>query len=591
MGIVDDDVERVRAAVSLVDLVQQHVALRRVGRRWVGLCPFHAEKTGSFNVNEELGFYKCFGCGASGDSISFVRQVEHTDFVGAVEWLANKAGIVLHYTSGGESRDRQQRKRLLEAMVAAVDWYHDRLLVGPDARPARDYLRSRGIDGDTARRFRLGWAPDDWDALSRSIGLADEALRDTGLAFVNKRNRLQDTFRARLLFPIMNDAGDPVAFGGRILPGSADPSQARAAESGMPKYKNSPETSIYAKSKTLYGLNWAKADIVNADQVIVCEGYTDVIGFHRVGITRAVATCGTALTEDHVRILKRFANRVVLAFDADAAGQGAAERFYEWERKYDVQVSVAKLPAGKDPADLASSDPEALRESVGSALPFLGFRLQRVLRAGRPATPEARVRLAEAAMGVVNEHPDVNVRKVYAGEVAAHCSLPVKDLVQVAMQRRPQPRLEVPISAPRSPRENAEVVALGLLVHRWDAIAPWLVEALFTDDACVTAFRALAESDGDWHKALEIAEPAGRELLERLAVDPPEADPDVEARSLIAAAARREVERIRATGDLGRNAELVELKRNIDDLFDADRGSAAAERLLTWLDRADEERA
>jgi DNA primase len=581
MGIVDEDVERVRAAASLVEVVQQQVALRRVGRRWVGLCPFHAEKSGSFNVNEELGFYKCFGCGASGDVITFVREIEHTDFVGAVEWLAGKAGIQLRYTSGGEGRDRQRRKGLVEGMARAVEWYHERLLAAPDGRAARDYLRSRGINGDVARQFQLGWAPDDWDALARGVGLTDDVLRDTGLAFVNKANRLQDAFRARVLFPIFNEGGDAVAFGGRVLPGSSDPA----------KYKNSPETAIYQKSKVLYGLNWAKSDVVAADQVVVCEGYTDVIGFHRAGVPRAVATCGTALTEEHFRLLKRFANRVVLAFDADEAGQGAAERFYEWERKYDVSVSVARLPAGQDPGDLASSDPVGLREAVDDALPFLGFRVQRVLRSATPRTPEARARLAELAMGVVNEHPDVNVRKIYAGEVAAHCGLPAADLVQIALQRRPEPRIEVQVATATSTRESGEVVALQLLVHRWDAIAPWLIEALFVDDACVAAFRALAASDGDWHKALEIADPAGRELLERIAVEPPDADPDVEARNLIAAAGRREIDRLTALGDLSRNAEIVDLKRAVEELSDASSASAAAERLLTWLDRSDEERA
>ncbi len=175
-------------------------------------------------------------------------------------------------------------------------------------------------------------------------------LQDIGLAFRNKRNRMQDSFRARVMFPIFSESGEALAFGGRILPGSDDPA----------KYKNSAETAIYSKSKTLYGLNWAKADIARADQVVVCEGYTDVIGFHRSGVPRAVATCGTALTEEHVRLLKRYASKVVLAFDADAAGQGAAERFYEWEQKHAVEVSVAALPQGKDPGELAQTDPDVL---------------------------------------------------------------------------------------------------------------------------------------------------------------------------------------------------------------------------------------
>ncbi|HEX9259596.1 MAG TPA: DNA primase [Acidimicrobiales bacterium] len=580
MGIVDEDIDRVREAVPLVDVVQQYVALRRVGRRWVGLCPFHAEKTGSFNVNDERGFYKCFGCGASGDVISFVREVEHLDFVGAVEWLATKAGVQLRYTTGGEGRDRLRRKQLVEAMSRAVDWYHERLLSAPDGRAARDYLRSRGISGDTARHFKLGWAPDEWDALAQGLGLPAEVLRDTGLAFLNKRNRLQDAFRARLMFPIFTEAGDPVAFGGRILPGSADPA----------KYKNSPETSIYTKSKVLYGLNWAKAAVVQTDEVIVCEGYTDVIGFHRAGVTRAVATCGTALTEEHFRLLTRFAKRVVLAFDADEAGQGAAERFYEWERKYDVSVGVARLPQGTDPGELASSDPAALKEAVDQAEPFLRFRLQRVYRQIPLTSPETRAKAAEAAMAVVNEHPDANVRAIYAGEIAAHTGVPERELLEVAKRRTRDPRVAAPVERRLPVEYGAEAVVLWLMMNRWDEVAPWLVEGLFVDDVCLAAFRALAEAGGDWQKSLEVAEPAARELLERLAVDELEVDGDMEVRNLIAAATRREIARVTAQRDLSLSAEVQQAKLALEGLGEPSSGAAAAEQLLTWLDRRNEER-
>src|SRR4051794_19296503 len=391
MAIVEEDLERVRSTLALSDVVGEYVALKRVGRNWIGLCPFHAERTASFNVRDETGRYKCFGCDASGDVFTFVQQVDNLDFVAAVEKLAAKAGIQLRYTTGGEGRERQRRKQLVDVVGRAVEWYHDRLLNAPDAREARDYLRRRGLAGDVARTFKLGWSPDAWDELSRDLsraGVAGDLLRETGLAFTNKANRQQDSFRGRVMFPIFTETGDPVAFGGRILPGSPDPA----------KYKNSEATSIYAKSKTLYGLNWAKAHVVAADQVIVCEGYTDVIGFHRAGVPRAVATCGTALTEDHVRLLKRFASRVVLAFDADAAGQGAADRFYEWERKYEVEVSVARFPDGQDPGELSVSDPAALAAAVDEALPFLGYRVQRVLGGRAPASPEDRARLADRAM-------------------------------------------------------------------------------------------------------------------------------------------------------------------------------------------------
>jgi DNA primase len=582
MGIVDEDIERLRSTVSIVDTIQQYVALKRVGRNWVGLCPFHAEKSGSFNVREETGRYKCFGCDKGGDVFTFIQEIEHVDFPGAVEHLAAKAGIQLTYTTTGQSKERARRKQLVEVMDAAVEWYHQRLLNDPDARAARDYLRRRGLAGDVAREFKLGWAPDDWDALSRGLGASPDVLQAVGLSFRNKRNKMQDSFRARIMFPIFSESGEALAFGGRILPGSDDPA----------KYKNSSETPIYTKSKVLYGLNWAKADIARNDQVVVCEGYTDVIGFHRAGVARAVATSGTALTEEHVRLLKRYASKVVLAFDADAAGQGAAARFYEWEQTHAVEVSVARLPAGKDPGDLAQTDPAALQQAVDSAMPFLGFRLQRTLNSRSIDSPEHRARLAEEAMAVVNEHPNANVRKLYAGEVATKVGLPVSDLVQIAERGSRRPAIQVAPKRARGPMENAEFAALVLLVQDWDSIAPWLIEPLFDDDANRMAFVALAETSGDLQQALETASPDAREVLERAAVADLNLVPEVEARTLIGAAVRRELKvRSRLT-----DTESIEEDRaarlDLDALNDTDRvrGQAAADALLGWLDRRATER-
>ena len=577
MAISADDIEALRARVSLVDVIQASVALRRVGRNWVGLCPFHAEKSGSFNVREETGRYRCFGCGASGDVFRFVQDMEHVDFVGAVEALAAKVGMQLNYTTGEESKDRQRRKKLIETMGAASDWYHERLLNSPDAREARDYLRARGLSGDIARFFKIGWAPDDWDALSlnlsKTAGATGDMLRDTGLAFTNKRGKLQDAFRARILFPILSDTGDVLAFGGRILPGSTDPA----------KYKNSPETPIYSKSRVLYGLNWAKADIVASDQVVICEGYTDVIGFHRAGIKRAVATCGTALTEEHVRILKRFANRVVLAFDADAAGQGAAERFYEWEAKYSVSVSVAHFPQGKDPGELSLTQPELLRDAIEHAQPFLGFRLQRVLDASPVRTPEERAKTAEKAVRVINEHPDINVRKIYAGQVATHTGLPVADVVSRVERRTRNPEFNA-IEPNRDARENAEFVAIAILLQEWDAIAPWLVEGLFPTDVMRRAFLAVAESGGGIDQALELADPEAREVLERAVVVDIDADGRVEAMNLLSAAVRRELGAHRGITDPETLLSDRDARLQLEMLDSRETGDEAASFLLNWVD-------
>jgi len=580
VAIVEEDLERVRTSVSISDVVQQYIALRRVGRNWVGLCPFHAERSPSFNVREETGRYKCFGCGAAGDAFTFIQEMEHVDFVNAVEQLAAKAGITLNYTSGGESKDRLRRKQLVDAMRTAVEWYHQRLLTSDDARPARDYLRKRGLAGDIARQFKLGWAPDDWDAMSRDVGLPAASLRDTGLAFTNKSNRLQDSFRGRVMFPIMSENGDPVAFGGRILPGSSDPA----------KYKNSAETYIYAKSKTLYGLHAAKGDIVAADQVIVCEGYTDVIGFHRAGVKRAVATCGTALTEEHVRMLKRFASRVVLAFDADAAGQGAAEKFYEWEQKYQVQVSVAAFPKGQDPGELSMSDPKALAAAVDTALPFLGFRLQRVMSGRALNSPEDRARLAEQAMAVVNEHPDANVRKLYAGQVASHTGLPMNDMVAIASRRSARPIVRVNENRRVGTAENAEFVAIALLLQRWHDMAGWLDEVLFVDDVARRAFLAVAEGDGSVGRSLDLADPEARELIERAAVADIDADPAIEGRNLIAAAVRRELARRVNETDPNEILANRDARLALERFDEPSAGNDAAELLLGWLQRRNEER-
>src|SRR3954447_13430315 len=408
MGILAEDIARVREATDFVQVAGEHIALKRVGQRYIGLCPFHAEKTPSFSINDHEKLFYCFGCQAKGDVITFVQEIQHLEFADAVEFLAGRAGIQVRYDRAAVSRDRGRRDRLVEVAKSAVDWYHQRLLSGDDAAVARSYLRSRGYDGDIVRQFQLGWAPDDWDALARTLKVSDDVLRDTGLGFVNRRQRQQDAFRGRVMFPIFDTKGDPVAFSGRALPGADGP-----------KYKNSAESPLYSKSKVLYGLNWAKADIVHAGEAVICEGSTDVIGFFLAGVPRAVAGWGTALTEDQVRTLKNFARRLVLAYDADTAGQAAAERLYEREKRYEVNIAVADLPPGSDPADLARREPERLGAAVEQARPFLAFRIERALSGGSLTAPEGRARAAEAALAMIREHPDEFVRDQYVMEVSA----------------------------------------------------------------------------------------------------------------------------------------------------------------------------
>ncbi|QXC62380.1 DNA primase [Aquihabitans sp. G128] len=536
MGIVDEDVVRVRETADIVQVISAHTQLKKQGTSWMGLCPFHGEKSPSFSVSQEKGVYYCFGCQVRGDAISFVRDMEHLDFQAAVEQLAGKFGIALRYTDKNEGERREARGRLREAMAAAVDWYHDRLLTAPDAGAARRYLRERGLDGAAVRKYRIGWAPDDWSQLVRALKYPPKTLRDAGLGVETRNGGTNDFFRGRILFPIFDSSGDPIGFGGRMMP-----------EGRPPKYKNTPETALYRKSKVLYGLNWAKAEAVRENEVIICEGYTDVIGFAHVGLDRAVATCGTALTDEHVRALRLLAPRLVLAFDPDAAGQAAAERVYEWEKKHEVEVAVAALPPGADPADLSRSDPDRLREAVEKATPFLGFRVERILDGANLRTPEGRAKAAESALAAIVEHPSEFVRDQYVMAVASRCQLDPDRLRSSLRSGRIRPVVRVEAAKPRRRRaDTPETEGLRLAVANPGEMLPLLDEVLFEDESHRAVLRALQEADGDFHAATEAADPFVAEHLARLAVEESEAEPGDVRRMLIrntALVALRELER------------------------------------------------
>ena len=570
MGILAEDIERVRAATDFAAVAGEHIALKRVGRRHQGLCPFHPEKTPSFSINAEEGLYYCFGCGAGGDVITFVREIEHVDFAEAVERLAARAGIQVRYDTEAVSEDRRRRARLVEAMSRAVDWYHERLISGPDAKPARSYLRSRGYDGEVVRAYRLGWAPEGWDELCRALKLPPDVARDTGLGFVNKRDRLQDFFRGRVLFPIFDVRGDPVAFGGRRLEGGEGP-----------KYRNSAETPLYSKSRTLYGLNWAKAAVVETGEVVVCEGYTDVIGLARAGVASGVATCGTALSDDHIRILKNFARRLVLAYDADAAGQDAAEKFYEWERRYELDLAVADLPPGTDPGELSGRDPAALQAAVKGARPFLSFRIDRLLARSDVRTARGKAMAAEAALALIREHPSEMTRNEYVGRLATVLDMPVDELQRAVHQRRP---VRVSAGVPLRRPEGPEVEALRLAVHRPEEVAEVLHEALFADAVVLAGYRALCSAT-TLVEAVDGAEPEVASLLRRLAVEEPDtASDDVLAR-LAEEAAKRAIADLEA--EARHSGELTEdvawLKLAIAEVREPATAVDATGRLVRWL--------
>jgi DNA primase len=586
VGIVDEDIARVREATDFVAIVSEYTQLKRVGRRFVGLCPFHAEKTGSFSVNAEEGLYHCFGCGVGGDVISFVREKEQLDFVGAVERLANKASITLRYTDSGQGEDRRRKAQLHDVIGKAAEWYHRRLLTSDDAGPARSYLRRRGYDGEVVRQYQIGWAPDGWDVLAKSLRLSNDDLTESGLGFLNRFERQQDSFRGRVMFPIFDAQANAVGFGGRILPGTDGP-----------KYKNSSESGVYAKSRVLYGLHWTKQAIVEANEVIVCEGYTDVIGFAQAGVGRAVATCGTALTDDHVKILRRFAGRVVLAFDADAAGQNAAARFYEWEKTHDLDVAVVNLPGGVDPADLARDDPEALVAAVEGARPFLEFRVDRAIDGVDRSTAEGRARAAEQALAMVAEHPDPLVRDQYVMMVASRCQFEA-DLIRSMLRDGPRPTTVDKAVGVRvqQVRDTPELEALRLAVHRSDEILELLVPELFADPLCATVYDLLLKFPS-LHDVIDNGGPEVGEMIQRLSVEESDADP-VDVSSLLwMRYVEREIERCRMEARVAtEDAQVFDLaqeqswfKLQLDDLREPRQKAAAVEGLLTWMREDTEE--
>lgn len=387
----DDDRERVRAAVNLVEQFAAITKVKRSGRRYTALCPFHQEKTPSLSIDPARGLFYCFGCHKGGDVFTLVQETQGLSFRDALQALARQAGVVLAHRPGDGKR-AAERERLVEVMRRAVDFYTRRLLSGADAGPARAYLRSRGYDRPLIEKFALGFSPSKEPSLGtelRSAGVSNSVMERAGL-LVRRGwdrgpgdDRVRDRFWSRIMFPIHDLRGDPVGFGARLMSGDG------------PKYLNSPETPLYRKSRLLYGLHLARRAISRSDRAVVVEGYTDVIAMHQAGLESAVATCGTALGEDHLEVLGRLGQRIVLAFDADRAGSDAVLRGERVSRRSGrrLDMRVAELPDGKDPADLLQEDRlEEVRRAVDDARPALQYRMERRLAAVDLTDPEARAR-------------------------------------------------------------------------------------------------------------------------------------------------------------------------------------------------------
>ncbi|MCT2541400.1 MULTISPECIES: DNA primase [Streptomyces] len=416
--INDDDVKAVRDAVPIDAVVSEYLQLRNAGGgNLKGLCPFHDEKSPSFQVSPSKGLFHCFGCQEGGDTIAFVQKIDHLTFAEVVERLAAKAGITLRYEEGGynPSHQRGERIRLVEAHKAAARFYTEQL-DGPEAEIGRKFLAERGFDQAAAAHFGVGYSPAGWDHLTRYLrgqGFSDKELIASGLSQDGRRGPI-DRFRGRLMWPISDTSGDIVGFGARKL---------RDDDNG-PKYLNTPETAIYKKSQVLYGIDLAKKDIAKASRAVVVEGYTDVMACHLAGITTAIATCGTAFGGDHIKILRRLlmdngSARVIFTFDGDAAGQKAALRAFEDDQKFAAETYIAIAPDGMDPCDLRLvKGDEAVRDLVEPRTPLFEFALRQIVGRYDLETPAGRAAALDEAAPVVAKIKTGSVQREVAVQLA-----------------------------------------------------------------------------------------------------------------------------------------------------------------------------
>jgi DNA primase len=531
--IRQEDVEAVRERTDLVRLVQQYVGLKKAGGdRYVGLCPFHTEKTPSFGVSPSKGLFHCFGCGKGGNAFHFLQEIESLTFPEAVERLAGPAGITLRYegVSPGERRQASRRQALHRANAMAADLYRRMLLEGREAEAARRYLQKRGISLESVEAFGIGFAPGYPDFLLRRMAreFSPEILVEAGLAAKDARGGVRDRFRSRITFPIHDLSGNAVGFGARLLEGDG------------PKYLNSPETPVYRKGELLYNLHRAKGEVTRAGRAFVVEGYTDVIALAQAGLPVAVATCGTALGEGHFRLLSRFGRRAVLCFDADEAGARAAERAHGLFERFALEVAVLILPQGQDPADFVTErGGEAFEGLAERAEPLVDYMLQRAVRDEALETPEGKARAVRQALPIVAGLTDPVLRGQYAGRLADLAGVsPTEvrmELDDTEAPRRPpsgppepqdgaRPRAEV-----RTPAREVEKEALKVLAQLPDIgerHGERVLPEHFSTERYRKAWTLLQEAPG--HPAA-LADRAGdrgqAELIAELTVEPLKGEP------------------------------------------------------------------
>jgi DNA primase len=396
--IKDASVQAVLAAASIVDVISGYTSLRKRGATYTGLCPFHQEKTPSFTVSAEKGLYYCFGCGEGGDIVRFLERAENLSFAEAIEQLGERFGIPVEFEEGaGPDAGRKDREaRLLLALDKAATFYQRFLWETESGRGAREYLQKRGLGEEVCRTFRVGFSPDEWRGLQRRAakeGFTDRELEEAGL-LIRQTGKTYDRFRGRLMFPLVDQRGRVLGFGGRTL------------KDETPKYLNSPEGPLYQKGRLLYGLYQARRAIADSDEVVVVEGYTDVLGLVQAGVGNVVASMGTALTDAQVGLMLRFTSNVTFMFDADRAGTEAMLRSGELARGHSLRPMVALLPGGRDPADVAVAEGrDAVAKTLSGKIDFARFEIRHEVSRGDTSTEAGRKRVSEKVRAIAAKVP------------------------------------------------------------------------------------------------------------------------------------------------------------------------------------------
>ncbi|HSG08234.1 MAG TPA: DNA primase [Longimicrobiales bacterium] len=525
--IPDDQVEEVRLRADIVDIIGEMVALKKAGREYKACCPFHEERTPSFYVVPDKGFYKCFGCGKSGDVFSFIMERLGLDFVEAVKHVAGRSGVEVRETSR-QREEEDPNRPFYELNAFARDWFREQLVDPMVGAGARAYLEGRGIDADTAERFGLGYAPDEWRALrdaATKLGLDEDLMVEVGLLGRRERdNEAYDRFRGRIIFPIEGLSGKVIAFGGRVLEG--------ADRKDAPKYLNSPESTIYHKGRNLYGMSWARHAIRREESAVVVEGYMDVVSLAAHGFENVVAPLGTAMTPEQAKLLGRYTQRIFLLFDSDAAGLKATFRAGDVLLEEGLHPAVVTLPTGEDPDSLVRGHgSDALRGHLDDALDVMDRKLQILSEKDFFSSIERTREAVDRLLPTIRAAADPTLRDIYVAKVADRTGVR-RETLEAELRKAPSGFARVRSEAPpppspsggRLPKPGGERTLLLLMTKSADYVER-AGERLGGEDFVDPAYRAIFQAlldDPELRSPPTSMDPVAAQRLQELLDDPEE---------------------------------------------------------------------